>query len=180
MTSVRSARPGRMIAHGGTRTVPGGESTPARLTRVKLDWTPPEGMTPSVTVTWAAFYRAAMRTYGVTPQFYRDMYVAQHGTCYICRKASGKNPDDPQGRGGRRLGIDHNHVTGAVRGLLCAGGGPGGKVPGCNWIIGVLTSQALARAVEYVETEPAQIVKAYRAGSPDATDAWMRNLLGLS
>jgi hypothetical protein len=124
---------------------------------VKLDWTPPPGMTPRLAADWRAFFRAAVRTYGVTPQYYRDMYVAQHGTCYICRKANGKNPDDPMGRGGKRLGIDHNHVTGAVRGLLCTAG-PGAKVPGCNWIIGTLSGPALSRALAYVETEPGQTV----------------------
>lgn len=124
---------------------------------LKALWTPPAGMLPSVASQWASFYRAAIRTYSVRPQDYRDMYVAQHGTCYICRKVNGKNPDDPQGRGGKRLGIDHNHATGAIRGLLCTAG-PGAKVPGCNWIIGTLSLAALKRAAVYVETEPAQIV----------------------
>lgn len=149
-----------------------------------LDWTSPPGMLSAVVASWRTFYRAVLDKYGVTPQQYRDMYVAQHGTCYICRKAAGKNPDDPQGRGGRRLGVDHNHVTGAVRGLLCTGGGPGSKVPGCNWIIGVLTPQALARAVEYVETEPAQTVFRFRHDANSRglvlSDSVMRNLLGLS
>lgn len=127
-----------------------------------LAWTPPPEMASEVARSWRGFYRDALEKYGVTPEGYRDLYVAQHGCCYICRKAVGKNPDDPKGKGGRRLGIDHNHTTGAVRGLLCTGGGPGSKVPSCNWIIGVLTPEALRRAVEYVETEPAQAVKVFR------------------
>lgn len=116
-------------------------------------WTPPPGMTLKVITEWRSFYSTALDSYGVTPQAYRDMYVAQHGTCYICRKAVGKNPDDPRGTGSRRLGVDHNHVTGNVRGLLCTGGDKT-----CNRIIGWLSLPALQRAVKYVETEPGQTV----------------------
>jgi hypothetical protein len=121
-------------------------------------WEPSLGMEPAVARQWEAFYRALWRGDGkagkyepVSPQLYRDLYVAQHGCCYICRKAKGKNPDDPKGRGGRRLAVDHNHTTGRVRGLLCSGGDRT-----CNRIIGWLSPEALRRAVTYVETEPAQ------------------------
>jgi hypothetical protein len=39
------------------------------------------------------------------------MLEVQHGLCAICRSAS------PQGRG--RWHIDHDHVSGQFRGLLC-------------------------------------------------------------
>lgn len=120
-----------------------------------LDWQAPADMLPAVRDAWRKFYGSVWVSYGITSQQYRDLYIAQHGCCYICRKAKGKNPDDPKGRGGRRLGVDHNHVTGAVRGLLCTGGDKT-----CNRIIGWLSSAALRRAVEYVETEPAQTVLA--------------------
>ncbi len=111
-----------------------------------IDWTPPDGMSRAIVAEWKAFYRAAQRTYGITPAGYRDLYIAQKGRCAICRVATGKHPDDPKGSGGRRLGVDHNHVTGAVRGLLCTGGDKT-----CNRIIGWLTAPALYRAAEYLD-----------------------------
>lgn len=109
-------------------------------------WTPPEGMADMVAREWRSFYRAALRTYGITPATYRDLYLAQMGRCAICQTATGKHPDDPKGRGGRRLGVDHNHVTGAVRGLLCTGGDKT-----CNRIIGWLNAPALNRAAMYLD-----------------------------
>jgi hypothetical protein len=149
-------------------------------------WTPPPGMAPKVVTEWRAFYRAALDNYGVNPQAYRDMYVAQHGVCYICRRAVGKNPDDPSGRGGRRLGIDHNHVTGTVRGLLCSGSVSANT---CNRLIGRYTLAQLKRAVTYLETEPAQsVIDARRqitsvAGAADQPfpdeDGFLATVLGL-
>lgn len=109
-------------------------------------WTPPKGMAAKVVGEWRTFYSTALDTYGVTPKKYRDLYLIQRGRCWICRLASGKHPDDPRGRGGRRLGIDHNHGTGLVRGLLCTGGDKT-----CNRIIGWLNAQALHRAADYLD-----------------------------
>lgn len=131
-------------------------------------WTPPAGMLPDVAAGWKTFYRGVLDTYGITPAQYRALYLGQLGRCFICQSARGKHPDDPKGKGGRRLGVDHNHVFGntpqAVRGLLCTGGGPGSKKPGCNWIIGCLEYRALQRAVEYVAEAPGQAVLALLAG----------------
>lgn len=141
-------------------------------------WTAPAAMEKPVAAGWRTYYQHVHATYGITPQQYRDLYVAQHGCCYICRKAKGLNPDDPRGRGGRRLAVDHNHMTGAVRGLLCSGGDKT-----CNRIIGWLTVQALERAVEYVRTEPGQTVLAigrepFHLG--EDRDTVMRAVLDLS
>lgn len=120
-------------------------------------WIPPQGMHATVAGAWRTFYRHAYATYGITPAEYRALYLAQLGRCFICRTARGKHPDDPKGRGGRRLGVDHNHVLGerreAVRGLLCTGGDRT-----CNRIIGWLDHRSLVRAAEYVEQSPAQAV----------------------
>lgn len=48
---------------------------------------------------------------GVTDEVYAQLLERQGGGCAICRKA----PKE----GGRRLDVDHDHATGAVRGLLC-------------------------------------------------------------
>jgi hypothetical protein len=48
--------------------------------------------------------------YGVTAETYTKMFEKQKGLCEICKK-----PSPPS----KRLGIDHNHITGKVRDLLC-------------------------------------------------------------
>ena len=58
----------------------------------------------------AAHGRWILKTYGLTLEQYEALYEAQGGVCYICRRATGKT---------RRLAVDHCHVTGWVRGLLC-------------------------------------------------------------
>lgn len=54
--------------------------------------------------------RRIRKTYGITLAEYDEMLAEQHGVCKIC---GGVDPN------GRRLAVDHDHVTGAVRGLLC-------------------------------------------------------------
>lgn len=135
-----------------------------------IDWTPPAGMLPAVISSWKTFYVQAQRTYGITPAQYRALYLAQLGRCYICQTARGKHPDDPKGKGTRRLGVDHNHAIGnrieAVRGLLCTGSL---SADTCNRMIGRYDYRALRRAVEYVEISPAQgVLAAMRDGFDDA------------
>lgn len=50
------------------------------------------------------------KTYGITAVEYDALLAAQGGRCAICR-ARPKT---------KRLAVDHNHATGAVRGLLCS------------------------------------------------------------
>lgn len=60
--------------------------------------------------------------YNMTLEQYDDMLMGQGGVCAVC-----KQPETalPGGRGPsnqffpRALGVDHNHATGKVRGLLC-------------------------------------------------------------
>lgn len=49
--------------------------------------------------------------FDITPERFLELEVAQDGLCAICRKP-------PNGRW-PRLHVDHDHVTGVVRGLLC-------------------------------------------------------------
>lgn len=51
-----------------------------------------------------------LRRYGVSPRDFRAMQRAQADACAICLEPA---------RGVRRLSIDHDHLTGKVRGLLC-------------------------------------------------------------
>jgi hypothetical protein len=131
-------------------------------------WEPPQGMDPEVAKAWRSFYGTQWRKFKMTPRFYRALYLAQSGRCYICRTAKGIHPDDPKGRGGRRLGVDHDHAVGdrieAVRALLCTGGDRT-----CNRIIGWLDAAQLSRAVDVLRERPAQDLRQFLAGGP--TDA---------
>lgn len=51
-----------------------------------------------------------LRRYGLTIAQYDEMLASQDGVCAICHRVCNS---------GRRLSVDHNHSTGAVRGLLC-------------------------------------------------------------
>lgn len=67
------------------------------------------------------------RRYGMTAEQCRALHEAQHGRCAICNTPGVLGSP---GRGGATKGVlvvDHDHATGAVRGLLCGG---------CNTVIG--------------------------------------------
>lgn len=51
------------------------------------------------------------RTYGITQEIYDKILEDQGGGCALC----GKTPSDE----GLKLAVDHDHKTGAVRGILC-------------------------------------------------------------
>lgn len=72
------------------------------------------------------------RKYGLNEEEYNSMILAQNNICAICNKPSNKT-----------LSIDHHHITGEVRGLLCNS---------CNLGIGMFKEDtvALARAIEYL------------------------------
>jgi hypothetical protein len=72
--------------------------------------------------------------YGMTLEQYDALLEEQDGLCAICGKAP-KN-------GGQRLYVDHDHDTGAIRGLLCVG---------CNVHLGWLEAPGiLAAALIYL------------------------------
>lgn len=82
-------------------------------------------------------------TYGITGAEYRAIYEAQGGKCAICQRATGAS---------KKLSVDHDHVTGEVRGLLCTP---------CNRdVLGHLRDSVLAllRAVRYLLHPPARKV----------------------
>lgn len=75
------------------------------------------------------------KVYGLEAGQYDRMYAAQGGVCAICQRAKGK---------AKRLAVDHDHYTGAVRGLLC---GP------CNKLVGFFRNspETFRRGAEYLE-----------------------------
>jgi len=48
-----------------------------------------------------------MTRYGISEDYYNILYKNQDGKCLICKEKRNK------------LCIDHDHITGEVRGLLC-------------------------------------------------------------
>jgi len=111
---------------------------------------------------WRAFFAACSTRYGTErrpfgAREYVALYAAQGGRCYICQRARGRNPSEPLAYAGRkqrprRLGVDHNHLTGLVRGLLCTGSLSANT---CNRLIAKYTVDQLMRAVSYMQYPPA-------------------------
>lgn len=75
--------------------------------------------------------------YGISGADYKALYASQEGRCFICQVARGIS---------RKLAVDHDHDTGAIRGLLC---GP------CNLMIGRLGVRGLSNALVYLHQPPA-------------------------
>lgn len=77
------------------------------------------------------------KNFGITPEQYDQMLAEQDGKCAICKS------DDPIRTASRFFSIDHDHKTGAVRGLLCSP---------CNSGIGMLKDdpEILLSAINYL------------------------------
>lgn len=76
------------------------------------------------------------------------MLLQQNGVCAICKNAETKIESGSV----RSLSVDHNHTTGAVRGLLCAN---------CNLAIGYACDDVsiLRNAIAYLQKhEPSNVV----------------------
>ena len=81
------------------------------------------------------------RVYGITGADYDRLKEAQGGVCAICRRATGAT---------RRLSVDHDHVTGSVRGIVCRP---------CNDLLGHARDDPafFDRAAQYLRTPPASL-----------------------
>ena len=98
----------------------------------------------------AAHASMVKRVYDLDPAQYKALFDWQGGRCYICRQVPRV----------RRLAVDHDHVTGEVRGLLCAN-----DEWGCNVSLRrLLDNVDMARnALAYVEHHP---LARMQAGEP--------------
>jgi hypothetical protein len=74
-------------------------------------------------------------TYGITLEEYEERLEAQGGCCAICYRS----PQEVE----KALGVDHNHETNQIRGLLC---------DKCNFALGHLNDDPdlLIRAASYL------------------------------
>ena len=98
----------------------------------------------------------------MTRDDYEALLALQEGRCYVCRRRAGA----------RRLAVDHDHASGAVRGLLCPD-----NERGCNAaILGNLEASsvdgglaAAGRMLDYLKNPPAA-----RLWIPDGLPDWAR------
>jgi hypothetical protein len=88
--------------------------------------------------------RDLQKNFGIDLADYQRMFVEQEGACAICRQ-----PETEKRNGKAKwLAVDHDHTTGAVRGLLCVA---------CNTGIGKLGDDParLRAAATYLESHAA-------------------------
>ena len=55
--------------------------------------------------------------YGITPEQYVELFSNQNGRCDICGQP--ETAQNPTTKKVQKLAVDHCHLTGKVRGLLC-------------------------------------------------------------
>lgn len=93
---------------------------------------------------------STLKQYRLTPSEYDAMLRQQANACACCQST------DPSHWSGR-FQVDHDHISGAVRGLLCSG---------CNGGLGLFKDdmERLRKAIQYIAAsvgkEPAQIATA--------------------
>ena len=78
-------------------------------------------------------------TFGITLDQYEEYQKNQKNTCAIC----GKEETATNQYGIKKLAVDHNHLTGEVRGLLCAK---------CNMALGLLNEDItiMSKMITYI------------------------------
>jgi transposase-like protein len=76
-----------------------------------------------------------IKKYGITINHYKHLLQLQDSKCAICGRSAIDN--------GKNLAVDHDHATGAIRGLLCSK---------CNIAIGLLDDSPLVlqNAINYL------------------------------
>lgn len=87
--------------------------------------------------------RYAKRLYNLTPEAVDALLTFQKQGCAICTAPASEQP--------KRFAVDHDHVTGKVRGLLC---------DRCNRCIGLAgdSPERLRNAAQYLERPPAKVI----------------------
>jgi len=84
-----------------------------------------------------------LRAYGISLEEYNALLLVQGGVCAICRSATKGT------KSGKALFVDHCHITGKVRGLLCNA---------CNTVLGKMQDsvERLQSAIVYLQKDSAQ------------------------
>ena len=80
--------------------------------------------------------------YGISIEDFNSLLASQNGVCAICSKID--NYKHSKGSNTPLLSVDHSHLTGKIRGLLCGS---------CNRAIGLLkdSTYLLHNAIKYLE-----------------------------
>lgn len=114
---------GKPQSNGAGRTY-----VPSRCLRCRADYS------------YLAMRRKQLAAYGITEEDFSRLMEAQGGVCAICGQPEWVTRKDGKIR---LLCVDHDHVTGRVRGLLCAN---------CNRAIGLMDDDAdrLKKAIYYL------------------------------
>jgi hypothetical protein len=75
------------------------------------------------------------KQYNITPEIYDNLFIEQNGVCAIC----GKKPDK------KILSVDHDHITGQIRGLICNS---------CNLALGCIEEDILIlkKMIKYINS----------------------------
>jgi hypothetical protein len=94
---------------------------------------------------------ARKKNYGLSDKQFAAMFNRQHGACAVC----GGEFDTS-----RRPHVDHDHETGAVRGLLC---------PGCNTKVAAFESPLRPQIEEYLDSSCSSRMA---AGGPERRNVW--------
>lgn len=91
------------------------------------------------------------RKYSIDIEIYDQMFQSQGGVCAIC-----SNHQVPKNRS---LSVDHDHLTGEIRGLLCTR---------CNTAIGLMrdSSDFLEKAMEYLNAQKRKTPQVQRQTLP--------------
>ncbi len=86
------------------------------------------------------------RRYGISLESYEEMFRAQDGRCAACKQ---RETAKQKGRI-MLLGVDHDHTTGKIRGLLCNR---------CNRVLGLFRDNpdVIKRALDYVRSRRPKI-----------------------
>lgn len=91
--------------------------------------------------------KSNLRKFGLSLDAYNSLYQLQEGRCAICDNTE---PILDKNGNPHCLAVDHDHVTGQVRGLLCRN---------CNWAIGHFKDNPdlLMKASLYLQATPSKI-----------------------
>lgn len=79
--------------------------------------------------------------YRLTPEQWQKMYDYQGGVCWVCGL--------PEPVPGRRLAVDHSHLDGLIRGLLCSK---------CNPLLGKIENAFIRMGMKKAGLDLIQIV----------------------
>ena len=97
---------------------------------------------PSIQKITTSYKKSYLKKYNLTPDQFKNIILVQNNKCGICEKDLSKTKIN--GSGTAPYNIDHCHITGKVRGILC---------PKCNRALGLLKDdpEIIKNAIKWLE-----------------------------